>query len=149
MTAKEAESLIGRLNNVGYILDITRNFLGRIRAWFQRLKWGSTRLSTEEIKDLELWIKFLRLANRGVSLNSLVFRKYEVVGISDACEYGMGGYTTNGQAWRFLLPPNLQGVFTVNFLEFCAVIITLWLELLENKTNVCYLVLSDSSSALG
>ena len=61
----------------------------------------------------------------------------------------MGKFTTYGRAWHFFLPPEFRSVFTINFLEFCAVVIKIWLEHWEGNTSVCYLMLRDRSSAIG
>ena len=43
---------------------------------------------------------------------------------SDACEHGIGGYTSDGYFWRLELPDHLIGVFSLNLLEFIASVFT-------------------------
>ena len=45
--------------------------------------------------------------------------------VSDACEHGMGGYDESGNAWSFDLPPDLQGIFSINLLKFIAAVLTI------------------------
>ena len=41
---------------------------------------------------------------QGVPINNIVFVKPSVTLWSDACEYGIGGYSENGLAWRWKIP---------------------------------------------
>jgi hypothetical protein len=96
---EEAKTLVGRLNHIGYIIPCARHFLNRIR----RLEWtadkhGSAMITLNSSKDLKLWIKFLQRAQRGISINSVVFRVPTTIAVSDSCEYGVGGYSKNSSA---------------------------------------------------
>ena len=53
---KELESMIGRLNHVGYILPTGRYFLNRLRHLLMRCeRYGSQKLQNWEKDDLILW----------------------------------------------------------------------------------------------
>ena len=52
-------------------------------------------------------------------------------------------------AWRYKIPPDLQGIFTINLLEFISAIITIYMVIQKHGTNRKILAFTDSSSALG
>lgn len=54
----------------------------------------------QEIKDLKLWLLLLTTANQGISLNGLTLRQPTRITFSDTCPFGLGGFTSFGQAWR-------------------------------------------------
>ena len=121
---KTYESIIGRLNHAGFVLPFGKYFLSRLRY---RLKCARNRkykmvyLNKLEIEDLTLWKKLLfHAATIGIDINHITFTKFTITIYSDACEYGIGGYIVNGPAWRYEIPPHLQGLFTINLLEFIA-----------------------------
>lgn len=102
----ELDSLIGRLNHAAAIMPMTRHFIGRLRALnnskTKGFKWFNIR--GHVLHDLELWLSFLKKASEGLSLNTLVSRRPDHVCWSDACPYGIEGYSLSGQAWRILIP---------------------------------------------
>eukprot|EP00957_Ditylum_brightwellii_P019165 1444735-Ditylum_brightwellii.AAC.1 len=48
-----------------------------------------------------------------------------------SCPAGLGGYSHDGRAWCFYLPPSLQFRASNNVLEHLASIITPWIDILE------------------
>ena len=96
------ESLIGKLNHAAHVIPPARYFLNLIRHLLKRgVGWGPQRLQLWHRQDIQLWIKFLQhVTNKGVPINNIVFVKPSVTLWSDACEYGIGGYSENGLAWR-------------------------------------------------
>ena len=148
---KELESTIGRLNHAGHILPLARYFLPRLRYRLQMCKkWGKQQLAQWDIEDLHLWLEMLKHASQeGVSINNVTFTIPTHVGTTDACETGMGGYMDDGTAWRYQLPYDLHGIFTINLLEFMAAIINIWLLLQRTKKGLKIMNWTDSSSALG
>ena len=60
-------------------------------------------LKTNVIEDLKLMLFSLEEAHIGVNMNPLIYRKKEVYR-SDSCPAGLGGYSSNGFAWRFYIP---------------------------------------------
>jgi hypothetical protein len=147
------ESTIGRLNHVAVIIPMLRHFLGTLRHAFLRSsqhKW--TRFGMCEIADLHICLKMLDDATLGIPINHIVFRKPNIFYRSDAYEFGIGGYNLiSGRAWRFELPVNLRLRSSLNSLEFIASVITIWVDILENKISPedCILSQSDSTSASG
>jgi len=100
---KILESTLGRLNHVACVFNPMRHFMGRVyQALSQASALGGwTRLSSEEVADLQILSSFLSAANRGLSLNNLVYRKPTLLYRSDASEFGIGGYNLkSGIAWR-------------------------------------------------
>ena len=55
----------------------------------------------------------------------------------------------NGRAWRYALPPDLQGKLSINLLEFIASAITIHLSIQHTNAPSKVLAYTDSSSALG
>jgi len=147
------ESTIGRLTHTAGIMPMMRHFLGRLRHALLRSsnhKWTNFRLC--EISDLHICLKMLDYASEGISINNIVFRKPTTFYRSDASEFGLGGYNLiSGQAWRFQLPVDLRLQTLLNSLEFLACVITIWIDILNNKINPedCILSQSDSTSATG
>jgi hypothetical protein len=71
------------------------------------------------MEDVKLWIDILlRLSDKGVSINNVTFVKATVHLWTDASEHGIGGHDDHGIGWRLEIPPDLQGIFSINLLEF-------------------------------
>ena len=75
--------------------------------------------------------------------------------VSDSCPFGLGGFTSNGSAWRLKVRASslIYGeCVSKDVLEFPAMVITLWLTLLECKEQrlkyKLILALGDSTSAV-
>ena len=152
---KELECIIGRLNHIGHILPTGRYFLNRLRHLLSRcLKYGKQAMQPWERQDLILWQKFINLVHTtGVHTNNLTFTKVTTILITDACEYGIGGYNAKtGFAWRYLLPLWMTKSCHINLLEFIASVVAIWLEMLNNQDIIQFqkfLALSDNSSTVG
>ena len=86
---------------------------------------------------------------QGVSINNTVFVKQSVTLWSDACEYGIGGYSENCLAWRWKILDASHGKPTLNFLEFLASAVTIYITILQLGQGSHILAFTDSSSALG
>jgi len=155
VTKKELESTVGRLNHVGYIIPMGRYFLNRLRHLLMRCdRYGSQQMQNWEQEDLKLWLKILETASMtGVSTNNIVQTKITSHVITDACEYGLGGFNIlTCEAWRYKLPKWMTTAFHINLLEFIASFIAIWLDILkdDNKTQYKkYMALTDNSSAVG
>ena len=142
------ESMVGKVNVIGFVLPATRHFTARFRKRIIKCRQGDNELDDEEIKDTALWIKFLTKAKNGVNINMIVHRPHTGECTSDACEIGIGGYTKGGIFWRFYLPQEWRGKLTLNILEYIASIFTVEFELVD--TSHPFPVLStrlDSTSA--
>lgn len=134
ISAKTIEKLIGQLVHISYIAKEGPYFLNRFRYRLKKLmknnKPYKATLSTTEKEDLILWLKIIeQTRTQGRSLNRMMETVPEFITISDASLHGMGGWMSFGPAWRFELPPHLQGIFSLNILEAIAAYWTLKLLL--------------------
>jgi hypothetical protein len=151
---KILESTLGRLNHVACVFNPMRHFMGRVYQALSRASalGGWTRLSSEEVADLQILSSFLSAVNRGLSLNNLVYRKPTLLYRSDTSEFGIGGYNlTSGIAWRLELPVDCRLRTSLNSLEFLACIISIWFDHIHQvvEPEACVLSQTDSTSALG
>jgi hypothetical protein len=108
-------------------------------------------LNKNTVKDLELWLQILEIAKEGVSMNLLTYRYPETIYWSDACNYGIGGYSSKGCAWRWKIPAELQNRAHINLLEFLAKVICIWIDILNENLHPddCILCFGDSTTAMG
>jgi hypothetical protein len=151
------ESLIGRFNHTSVIIHMGRYFLTRLRHRLHKYsryhKKATITLKPWDIKDLKLWTFFIKhLSTTGVSINNICLTAPSAVTYSDACEWGIGGYTTHGNAWRYILPQDLWGQASINLLEFIAAIITIHLSITKDNHSTIHphiLAFTDNSSAAG
>lgn len=144
-------TLNGRLNHVAFIIPTGRHFLNRLRkAETKADKYRSTKLTNEAKQDLELWIKLLHRANAGISINNVVFRRPTSLGLSDAGEIAVGGYSPQtGILWRHIFTKEEQVAFTLNTKEYIGSVINSALQLESDDSPFpCVLNLSDSSSTV-
>jgi hypothetical protein len=110
--------------------------MGRLRsllASFGDHRYGSRHLDSDSAKDLLLWLKMLKKAATGVSLNILVLRIPTHLYRCDACFHGIGGYSSQGRAWRFITPLDLQGRASINLLEFIGSVLGPWVDFAEGN----------------
>ncbi len=153
VSTKQLETLIGRLNHLGSVLQMIRHFLSRLRnALFRTLSKGWTCLQYSEKSDLYLMKQFLDHTASGISINNVVFRKPTHIYRSDASEFGLGGYNIiSGRAWRFELPVDCRLRTSLNSLEFIACLINIWIDILMDNVPAesCFLSQTDSSTAAG
>ena len=155
VSPKTLESLIGRFNHVGYIIPTARYFINRLRHLFFRCeKYGMQKIQKWESDDLKLWLKFLNKASsNGISFNNVCYTKSNKEILTDASEFGLGGFNTStGKAWRFELPLWMRKSMHINLLEFISCTIGVWLEIIQNRKNNKFLkihALTDNSSAVG
>ena len=91
--AKQMECLIGRLNHIGLIIPRGRYFRAQ-------------HISSPVRDDLLLWRDLIHfVSTTGVSINHLTYTTPDIAIITDAYEYGIGGYDViTGAAWRMELP---------------------------------------------
>ena len=89
----------------------------------------------------------------GVSINLVVTREPDRICWSDACPFGLGGYSISGHAWRLQLPnghPLRDHPRINNLLEFTAIVVNIWLKCIDSTVpHPCILVIEDSTSAIG
>ena len=153
---KELESMIGKLNHTTYLFNEGRFFLSRLRRRLRLCKkYNQRTLHPEEIKDLIFWKKIIKhMKDHGRSINHITYGIPQIYCVSDASKFGIGGFNSEGMAWRWQLPEDLHGFFSLNLLEFLAARITLkltldWLEVTTTcPTGIKVHSITDSASAL-
>ena len=146
---KTIAQLVGRLNHVAYIIPSARHFMGRLRkleAIADKRRFA--KITGEAKKDLRLWLRFLDQAREGISINNIVFRKTTSLGISDACETGIGGFGyETGVAWRYEFTNEEQVSFELNQKEFLASAINQKIQLdLDTNAFPCTNDVTDNTS---
>jgi len=96
-----------------------------------------------------MFLRFLKIAKDGISLNSIVFLRPTHIYRSDSCPAGLGGYSNKGWVWRWYLPKNLFFRASNNLLEHLAAIISPWVDILAGrlKNQDCVLSMTDSTTA--
>lgn len=149
---EDASTLIGRLNHVAFIIPSARHFLNRLRRLeYIADRYGRAMITPRARDDLLLWIVFLNRAHRGISINSVVFRKPTLACFSDASEHGIGGYCLNtGLAWRYRFSKAERESFTLNLKEFLGSVINGMVNLpRDSSPSPCLLSIGDSNCAAG
>ena len=107
-------------------------------------------MTSTEKDDMHLWIEILqRVSKQGININNITFTKPTIVTSSDACKHGLGGYNTEGLAWRYKLPSELPNKLLIILLEFNAAAITIYLTISKSGTTHIILAFTDNSSAVG
>ena len=146
-------SVLGRLENVAIIVSMLGHFLNNIRHLQLKAerKQHNVMIGSRVKEDLRLARCFLSRAQQGISMNLLTFREPTIVHIGDASEHGLGAFASHGRAWRYLIPEHLRGRAHINLLEFLTQLISVWIDILENKTSKedCILCMGDSTAAMG
>jgi hypothetical protein len=152
----ELESIVGRLNHASFVMiPLSRHFVYRLRRRLTGRRAPKQRISltTAEIDNLSLWKVFLVAARDRISMNRVVTRRPTRVSLSDSCPFGLGGFLLSGRAWRLRIPAAspLRGDSRMNnVLEFLAMAISIWLQVLDTPDDQdCILALADSTSAIG
>ena len=153
-TARELETLVGRLGHVGTIIPMVYHFLSRLRELQRkasRNKRWPTKLNAECRLDLRLMLQVLAKASRGIDMNIVAYRRPSHVYRADSCPHGLGGYSSEGYAWRFKVPDDLLFRASNNFLEFIASIVTPWVDLIAGRLRAgdCALSMTDSTTSAG
>ena len=135
-TAKELESIIGRLGHLSLVVPGVHNFLSRLRDLQQMAAHRrSINISKTCRTDLTLMLRFLEIAKQGIDMNLIVFRQPTHVYWSESCLFGLGGYLVEGFAWRFDLPEELCFRASNNLLKYIASIISPWINMLAGHLN--------------
>jgi hypothetical protein len=151
-TPKELESTIGRLGHLTLVVPGVHHFLSHLRE-LQQLSTHrrSIRLSDHCREDLLLMLWFLEIARQGIDMNLVAFRRPTHVYRSDCCPFGLGGYSDEGFAWRFEITEDLWLRASNNLLEYVALIISPWVDLLAGCLNWgdCALSMTDSTTLAG
>ena len=84
-------------------------------------------------------------------MNLITFRVPNKIYINDASEHGLGGFATHGRAWAYTIPVKLRGRAHINLLEFIAQLVSIWIDVIENKIQPldCLLGMGDNTASMG
>jgi len=94
---KEINANIGCLVHLGMAIPFVHHFISRLRGPHTTTKKRrSIKINYECLKDLEMFLGFLKFANDRISLNSITFRRPTQINRSDSCLAGLGGYRDEG-----------------------------------------------------
>ncbi len=151
-TAKELETNIGRLVHLGMAIPFVHHFMSRLCNLHKTAKQRRVvKINGEYAKDLELMLEFLKTAHKGISLNSIAFRRPTHVYHSDSCPAWLGGYSDKGFAWRWHIPEPLKFRASNNLLEHLTAIISPWIDIIKGclKPQDWVLLMRDSITTEG
>ena len=70
-------------------------------------------------------------------MNHITLGSFQTFCISDASEHGIGGFNSEGIAWKLELPYDLQHYFSLNLLEFVAARITIMMTTWKLQLQHC------------
>jgi hypothetical protein len=151
-TAKEIEANIGCLVYLGLAIPFVHHFMSQLRDLHTTSKGrGSIKIKNECLKDLEVFLGFLKIANNGISLNSIALWRPTHIYRSDLYPAGLGGYSNEVWAWSWYLPSYLLFRALNNLLKHLATIISPWVGILAGhlKNQDCVLLMTNSTTAEG
>ncbi len=138
--------------HLGMAIPFVHHFMSRLQDLHSTAKQQqSVKINGEYLKDLQLMLRFLKMANDGISLNSIAFCRPTHVYRSDSCPAGLSRYSHKGFAWHWYLPVDLKFRALNNLLEHLAAIISPWIDILAGrlKSQDCVLLMTDSTTAEG
>ena len=151
----DLKTLVNCLNHLGSIMQMSRHFLSRLQDRLDKTKsaknkYARIHLNPSLIKDLKLWLAFLDKAHSGINMNILVFRELNTVYRTDASEYKLGGVFPDGSLWRWEIPLHLLHRAHITLLEFMAMVVPVWMDILVNKLHPldCFLSLGDNTNTV-
>ena len=131
--------MIGRLVDLGIVLPSIHHFISRLREFLRKSeKRRRINLNTNAIEDLKLMLFLLEEAHIGVDMNLFVYRKPTKVYRSDSCPASLGGYSSDGFAWRFYILLWLKFRSSNNLLQHLATVITTWINITVKRMGPGY-----------
>ena len=108
-------------------MPLARYFAGRIhRSCLAHEHRKRINMTKEALSDLSLWLRFLKLAQSGISINLVLERRPDGIYITDSCEHVIGGFSLKtGGAFRWSISPHLRFRVSNNVLEHVAEIVAI------------------------
>ena len=96
-------------------------------------------------------MRILQKARKGILMNLLTYHEPTRIYLIDACDIGIGGFSSKGRAWRWQIPKEYLGRAHINLLEFCAELVSIWINIVEETLydEECILSMGDSTKAIG
>ena len=103
--ANNLESLIGRLNHTALIIPLARHFLTRLRYFHSKMNaFSQYRLQPNIHDDMKLHMRIPQNPHKGIYMDLLTYREPTRIYLTDACEIGMGGFSSKGREWWWKIP---------------------------------------------
>ena len=97
--------MIGILVHLVIVLPSIHHYMRRLRELLRKsANRRRININTNVIKDLKLTLFFCEDEHIRVDMNLLVYRKPTKSYRSNSCPAGLGGYSSDGFAWRFSIP---------------------------------------------
>ena len=137
---------------MGFVLPSVHHFMSRLRELLRRSANRRTiSLNASVVADLNLMLFFLDEAKAGVDMNILSYRKPTKVYRSDSCPAGLGGYSSDGFAWRFYIPLWLKFRASNNLMAHLSTAMTPWIDIIARRLGPGdrSLSMTDSSTSEG
>ena len=127
--AKDLSSVLVRMENIAIVIPMFGHFINHIihleiKATISTKKQFINMRSKE---DFKIVLKFLRKAKEGVNMNLVTFRSPNKIYINDASEHVLGGFSTHGCLWVYVILIPLRGRAHINLLELLAQVISIWI----------------------
>ena len=142
------------VSHICFIIPDARHFMNNLRKLEQRAKKiKKVKLTRRAKEDLKLWLEFLGSANKGISINRIIFRKPNLISYADASEAGISGFCPQtGILWRYKFSDIEAKSFTLNVKEYIASTINTAVQIEQAKDinpYPCILDRTDSTSTAG
>lgn len=151
-THKAIQTLLGRLTHLSVVMQQILHFLSRIRLLENRSKnRRKITVPKDVLVDLTICKAFVEKIHEGISLNLVTFREPNRIYRSDACPWCIGGFSSKGRAWRFIIPTQFLFRCTLNMLEHLGSVIGPWIDIIEATLPPysCTLSMTDSTTSQG
>ena len=146
--AKDMESVVGRNNQIGYIMPQLRYFINRLRCLQKICETGLiSQINGSELLDLILWSHIIQHAStKGIRINNIKLILPQITICTDAYPFGFGLVDSNGLFWIWPIPPELFGIFIINFLECFSSYLSIFTVIgyYPNIRYICILAKTDS-----
>jgi hypothetical protein len=131
-------------------IPFVHHFLSRLRNLQVREKCRrSIPINNECRRDLDSVIHIIKIAQKGISINIIIYRWPTHIYHSDSCPARLGGYSDSSFTWRYYLYPEHQFRATNNLLEHIAAIITPWVNIIWAglHSGACALSMTNSTTS--
>ena len=96
-------------------------------------------------------MRIIRKAHKGILMNLITYCEPTRIYLTDACKIGMGGFSSKGRARRWQIPKEYWGRGHINLFEFCAEIVSIWINIVEDTLDdeECLISMWDRKTAIG
>ena len=148
----DLESSKGRFIHTSNVMPMARHFTNKVDTLIQgKPKNSWVHFKKKRELDLHLWNCFYAVAHKRISMNLVVHHCLTKLYFSDSCPAGLGGMSSTGIAWQYIIPEKYQNDRTNNCLKYLASFVSIWVDAEEGNLLPLSVIpsLTDSSSVLG